>query len=200
MQIRSGEVCELDYAKCLARVEFKDMDNFISAWLQVGQRGTLNNKDYWMPEIGEQVICALGDRTGSVMYAVYNDIDLPAYNSEHIRGIKFSDDTEIFYDRDKNKLVINIQKAGGEVNFTADKKVYHSKDVDIKAENSFKVDSVDVNINGKTVSIGESGGTVNVKGSSVSIGDVANFGIVHTGCPCLFLGAPHQSPSPNKTS
>ena len=200
MQIRTGEVCELDYEKCLARVKFPDMDNFISAWLQVGQRNTLNNKDYWMPEIGEQVVCAVGDRSGSVMYAVYNDVDLPVFNNQHIRGVKFSDDTEIYYDRENHKLVININKDSGEVNVTADKKVYYSNDLDIKAKNSFKVKSIDVNI-------GDSGATVNITGrvanidcDEVNLTPNATFPVVHAGCNCLFLGVPHVSNSKTKTN
>ncbi|KFZ32410.1 hypothetical protein JS44_08570 [Anoxybacillus flavithermus] len=36
--------------KCTARVKFEDADDLISAELQVVVRGSLNNKDYWMPK------------------------------------------------------------------------------------------------------------------------------------------------------
>ena len=54
---RVGTVDVINESACTARVVFEDRDNMQSYDLRVIVKNTLKNKDYWMPDIGEQVLC-----------------------------------------------------------------------------------------------------------------------------------------------
>lgn len=55
--IRVGVVSDIDDGDVTARVTFDDQDNVTSAKLSVIVKNTDKNADYWMPDIGEQVLC-----------------------------------------------------------------------------------------------------------------------------------------------
>ncbi|MEY5371238.1 phage baseplate assembly protein V, partial [Salmonella enterica subsp. enterica serovar Corvallis] len=55
--IRVGVVSDIDEKGVTARVTFDDQDNVTSASLQVIVKNTDENADYWMPDVGEQVLC-----------------------------------------------------------------------------------------------------------------------------------------------
>lgn len=55
--LKIGEVTDIDPAKCKIRATFDDEDGKTSFWLPVLQRKTLHDKDFWLPDVGEDVLC-----------------------------------------------------------------------------------------------------------------------------------------------
>ena len=174
-----GEVAELFPANCTVRVKFEDRDNFISGELQVLQNKTHKDKNYWMPDLGEQVWCLFlgnGPIAGLVLGATYNAEDLPPGNSEGKKVVEFSDGTRFEYDRNEHKLDIDV-KNGGTLNLKI------SGNVTLETEG---------NINFKAAeNIDATCATCNINGDMVNLAKNATEGVVHAKSPCSIYGVPH---------
>jgi phage baseplate assembly protein V len=124
--VKTGIVTSINPSKCTARVKFEDSDNLISAELQIVVRGSLKNKDYWMPKVGEQVFCTFNkQKNGYILGCLYSDDSAPPVTDENIRYIAFEDGTTIEYNSKNHTLsidcvgTINI-KVEGNVNVIGD--------------------------------------------------------------------------------
>lgn len=109
--LKVGEVTTIDPASCRIRATFDDEDGKTSYWLPVLQRKTLEDKDYCMPDIGEDVLCVFfneGEENGFVLGSFYADEVTVPVNSESVRCVKFKDGTLISYDRASHELLIQI--------------------------------------------------------------------------------------------
>ena len=78
--VRVGIVSEVIPADCAARVVFEEKDETTSPILPVLTRGGKVNRDFWLPDIGEQVVClfACNDKnfsTGWILGAHYKEGD-----------------------------------------------------------------------------------------------------------------------------
>ena len=105
--IRIGEVSTVDPKKCTARVVFDDEDGFVSNDLPVIQRNTQDVKDYWLPAVGEDVLCLFlpcGEEDGFILGSFYADEIEPPVSSETKRYIEFPDGAKFEYDWKKSKL------------------------------------------------------------------------------------------------
>jgi phage baseplate assembly protein V len=105
--IKIGEVSSINPAAGTARVVFDDDDSLVSNDLQVLQKNTFSNKDYYMPDIGEDVVCIFlpsGSEEGFILGSVYAGEITPPESSGDIRAVVFSDETKISYDRSKHIL------------------------------------------------------------------------------------------------
>ena len=58
---RIGTISAVDEARVMVRVRLPECDNLKSNWLAVLQRNSQDNKDYWLPDMGEQVEVLLDD-------------------------------------------------------------------------------------------------------------------------------------------
>ena len=98
---RVGIVQQQDTARAKVRVVFPDYDEMISWWLPVVFPKMQSDKAYWIPDIGEQVVCLmdLRDEAGAVLGAIYSDADLAPVNSANKFHLAFQDGTSIDYDR-----------------------------------------------------------------------------------------------------
>uniref|UniRef100_UPI0035C74EE0 phage baseplate assembly protein V n=1 Tax=Serratia quinivorans TaxID=137545 RepID=UPI0035C74EE0 len=103
-----GTISAVDADKVQARVRLPECDNMRTNWLNVLQRNTQNNKDYWLPDVGEQVEVLLdaNGEDGVILGAVYSDVDRPPFNDKAIRGTKYADGAEFSYNRDSHTLTI----------------------------------------------------------------------------------------------
>jgi len=155
--VRIGEVSSINPAKCTARVVFDDEDSMVSYDLPVLQRNTLENHDYQMPGIGEDVVCLFrsgGCEDGFIVGALYAGQVTPPANSADIRTVVFRDGTRITYDRSSHTLSTVIEGT----TIVADR-----QSVSVQTPKSVSVKS------GQTVDI-EAAQTVNVKaGAEVNI-------------------------------
>lgn len=105
--IRIGEVSSVDPKNCTARVVFDDEDGFISNDLPIIQRNTQSTKDYWLPAVGEDVICVFlpcGEEDGFILGSFYADEITPPVNSDTKRYLEFPDGAAFEYDWDAHKL------------------------------------------------------------------------------------------------
>lgn len=117
------------------RVKFPDRNQLQSWWLPVGQRGSQDDKLFWLPDIGEQVVCQMDehDEDGAVLYTLGSTVDQPPPNMTIDKRHASLKDGAIFeYDRNlhvltisipmdpNNNGTINITVSGGNCNITAD--------------------------------------------------------------------------------
>lgn len=112
LQLMFGTVSQIDEHNVRVRVRLPTCDNLRTAWLPVLQRNTQNNKDYGLPDVGEQVSLLLdadGD-DGVVLGAVYSEVDRPAVANRDKRRVDFADGTVVEYDRKNHAMAI-----GGEI-------------------------------------------------------------------------------------
>lgn len=112
LQLMFGTVSQIDEQNVRVRVRLPTCDNLRTAWLPVLQRNTQNNKDYGLPDVGEQVSLLLdadGD-DGVVLGAVYSEVDRPAVANRDKRRVDFADGTVVEYDRKNHAMAI-----GGEI-------------------------------------------------------------------------------------
>src|SRR5437773_11971171 len=83
---RVGIVREQDAALAKVRVVFPDYDQVVSWWLPVVFAKTRDDKSYWLPDIGEQVVCLMDvrDEDGAVLGAIYSSEDLTPTNNPDV--------------------------------------------------------------------------------------------------------------------
>lgn len=201
--IKIGEVSSVDYAKGTARVVFDDDDSVVSNDLQVLHTNTLKNKDFAMPDIGEDVVCLFlpsGTEEGFILGSVYAGEITPPENSGDKRTIVFSDGTKVCYNRAIHELSVEIEGTTI-VADRADVKVTTPANVEVNGATMVKVDTQgtvvvtaasSATITAPTIALN---GNVTVSGTVTAAGDVVGAGIslqthVHTGN----AGAPTSPP------
>lgn len=111
--IRTGKVSSINPANCTAKVVFEDLDNKVSGDLRLLMNKTQDDKDYWMPDIGEMVECLflpIGLSEGIILGSTYSEADTPPWNDADIRGTKFKDGSFWCYNRKTGVLDIEIVK------------------------------------------------------------------------------------------
>ncbi|HGY2802882.1 TPA: phage baseplate assembly protein V [Citrobacter freundii] len=108
--IRVGVVSDIDEKGVTARVTFDDQDDVTSASLQVIVKNTDENADYWMPDVGEQVLCLflpVGPQQGFILGSFYDETHTPPANTANKRVIKFKNGTRVENDRESNLLLVD---------------------------------------------------------------------------------------------
>lgn len=125
--IRVGTVSSVNAAAGTVRVAFAAQDDMVTYELPVITRGSKNNKDYWLPDVDEQVLCLFLPNTsgrgvcdGYVLGTFYSSVDAPVENSGDVHAVKYGDGSVIKHDRKTGKLTIN---ATGDIDIIAGGKV-----------------------------------------------------------------------------
>lgn len=108
----TGLVSQVDDAKGLARCKLPDLDDLETYWLRVLQRGTGTNKDYWMPDVGDQVMIVADENLedGCILGAIYSDADQPPVNTREKYHVTFGNGSVIEFDRSTGVLKIEVTK------------------------------------------------------------------------------------------
>lgn len=109
--LRLGIVKEQDVSLARLRVTFNEFDQMLSYWLPVVVPKTQNDKAYWLPDIGEQVVCLMDarDEAGVVLGAIYSQADAtPVQNADKFH-LGFKDGTSIEYDRASHVLGLSFE-------------------------------------------------------------------------------------------
>ena len=111
---RVGIVKAQDAANARVRVIFPDRDQMESWWLPVVFTKTQNDKMYWIPDVGEQVVCMMDeyDEDGAVLGAIYSSADRPPATSADKLRWTFKDGAAFEYDRSVHSLQMNIPNSG----------------------------------------------------------------------------------------
>src|SRR5208283_4568902 len=109
--LRLGIVQDQDLSLCRLRVTFNEFDQMLSYWLPVVVPKTQNDKAYWLPDIGEQVVCLMDsrDEAGVVLGAIYSQADATPVQSGDKFHLGFKDGTSIEYDRQSHVLALTFQ-------------------------------------------------------------------------------------------
>jgi len=107
------------------RVTFEDQGaEGVRSWeFQVLQRKTLRDKDYWMPDIGEHVVCLqlpYGPSEGFIVGAFYSTEDIPPVKTQSKRHVSFSDGSWVEHDTATHSMRV---KSVGNVVLESDVKV-----------------------------------------------------------------------------
>src|ERR1035437_6434244 len=76
---RIGIVAAQDFTLVRARVVFTDHDHMLSWWLNIVADKSSRDKGYWMPDIGDHVVCLMdpNDEDGAILGAVYSPVNPP---------------------------------------------------------------------------------------------------------------------------
>lgn len=107
--VRVGNVSVIFPDEMAVKVVFPDMDNQVSPKLPIICRGSSKNKDYWLPDVGEQVLCLMlpnGHNAGFCLGSYYSEAMPPESNGLEKRKILFSDGSYIEHDRSSGNLNI----------------------------------------------------------------------------------------------
>lgn len=108
--IRMGRVSSTDPGTMTVKVVFEDKDNLVSDSIPVLARGSSRNKDYWLPDVGEQVCCLMlpnGHNAGICLGSYYSESDPSGRYGQDVRRIDFGDGTYLSYNRASHELEIN---------------------------------------------------------------------------------------------
>jgi len=111
---RVGIVKVQDAQLCRVRVAFPDRDQMQSWWLPVIVPKTQNDKAYWIPDIGEQVVCLMDthDEDGAVIGAIYSTADATPVNDPNVFHLSCKDGAEFEYNRSSHALQVSIPNGG----------------------------------------------------------------------------------------
>nr|DAQ12830.1 MAG TPA: baseplate assembly protein [Caudoviricetes sp.] len=107
--IRIGRVSSVHPSEMAVKVVFEDKDNLVSDRLPVLVRGSSKNRDYWLPDVGEQVCCLMlpnGHNAGICLGSFYSESSPPAISDAEKRRIDFSGGSFIEFDRATGGLTI----------------------------------------------------------------------------------------------
>jgi phage baseplate assembly protein V len=118
---RVGIVQAQDVPNCRVRVIFPDRNQMVSWWLPIIRQGTQNDKDYWIPDIGEQVVCLMDehDEDGAVFGSIFSSADTtPSGATGDTRILAPKDGAVFSYNRATHALNVSLPN-GGTVTVTA---------------------------------------------------------------------------------
>ena len=111
--LRTGTVASVNVANNTARVKFDDKDGIASPELHILHRCSGKNKDYWVPDIGDQVLCIFNNNdknfsTGWILGSYFNEKQPPQVQDLDIMRFDFSDGSHIEYNRKNHTLNVKI--------------------------------------------------------------------------------------------
>lgn len=111
--VRTGTVSSVNTANNTARVTFDDKDGVVSPELHILHRCSGKNKDYWLPDIDDQVLCLFANNdknfsTGWILGSYFNEKQPPQVQSPDIMRMDFSDGSYIEYNRASHTLNMKI--------------------------------------------------------------------------------------------
>lgn len=133
-----GIVCAYGKEPGTVIVRRPDKDDRTTKELRIASRCTHLTKDWWMPDIDEQVICFLmpntsskGPGEGFVGFAMYSKEDPPVETDPNVRSIHYKDGSFIRIDMNIGKIEIHAAK---ELVLTAPKiRIEAEEHIDIRA-------------------------------------------------------------------
>lgn len=127
--VRVGRVSSLNPDNATVRVVFEDRADMVSYELPVIVAQSMQTKDYWLPDVGEQVLCLFlpsGNAQGFCLGSFYSEADTPPVSDPDKRHVRFDDGTSVEYDRRSHRLAIRCKgdidiEAQGNIRLTGSK-------------------------------------------------------------------------------
>lgn len=112
-----GIISSINRKKCTARVYFEDRDDQVSHDLGILVPQTMKSKYYYMPDVGEKVICGFltnGEETGFILGSVYSEVDKPVPEISELGkervGIWIDEKNYIKWVAEERKFVVHTEK------------------------------------------------------------------------------------------
>jgi phage baseplate assembly protein V len=117
---RVGIVKSQDAQNAKVRVTFPDRNQMTSWWLPVVTPKAQDDKAYWIPDVGEQVVCLMDehDEDGAVLGSIYSSADTAPVSSAEKWHLRMKDGATFEYDRSSHNLAVSIPN-GGTVSISA---------------------------------------------------------------------------------
>lgn len=153
--LKFGNICDIDAAGGLCRVEFDD-DGITSDWLPLVVKNSFNTKDFFIFDIGEHVACLMdcNCENGVILGAIYSQDRKPDGGAVGHQRIVYKDGSTFDFDMNSGSLTVDIK---GDINLTT------SGSVNIESGGSVEVDATgEVSI--KAISTVIQSATTTVKG------------------------------------
>lgn len=157
--LQTGTISAVDADGVKARVRLPECDNMRTNWLDILQRNTQNNKDYWLPDVGEQVKVLLDENgeDGVILGAVYSDVDKPPLGNKDVRGTQYADGAKFSYNRETHTLTVK-----GGIEYVV---------IEVAVGISLKGKTIDLTADSTTVN-----GNLEIKGNAHSTGSMLSDG------------------------
>jgi phage baseplate assembly protein V len=98
-------------ANARVRVTFPAHNQMTSWWLPILVPKAQNDKAYWIPDVGEQVVCLMDehDEDGAVLGAIYSSADTaPPSMTADKWHLTMKDSASFEYDRNSHALSVNL--------------------------------------------------------------------------------------------
>lgn len=142
-----GIVSVVDEDTHRVRVELPDLDGLETGWLIVLAAKALDDKEYWLPDVGEQVAVLLDSHgeDGCVLGAVYSDVDKVPVSSRNKWHRRFKDGSIFEYDRELHRYQVLI--GASQINMSRDEIRFESNG------STFVMDDSGVKVNGKRIDL-----------------------------------------------
>ena len=91
---RVGKVSSLNPEQNTARVYFEDQNGMVSCEMAILNRGSKVVKDYWMPDVGEDVLCLnlpndKNKTVGWILGSYFSQKDSPQIADDKVRRIDY---------------------------------------------------------------------------------------------------------------
>jgi len=178
---RVGIVQEQDVARARVRVVFPDYDQIVSWWLFVVVPKTQNDKAYWMPDIGEQVLCLMDvhDEDGAVLGAIYSRVDTTPVQSADKWHVSMQDGAKFEYDRCSHQFLISLPP-GSAMTITANQatiQIDPSGNVNVMANQSANITATNGDV---SLTANQSDINLSTSGVDTSVNDIVNTYNSHT--------------------
>lgn len=111
--VRTGTVFAVFPERDTARVTFDDKDGTSSPELHILHRYSGKNKDYWIPDVGDQALCLFNNNdknfsTGWILGTYFTDKQPPQISSPDVMRLDFADGSYVEYDRSSSTLTVNV--------------------------------------------------------------------------------------------
>lgn len=111
--VRTGTVSAVYPEADMARVVFDDKDETTSPKLHVLHRCSGKNKDYWLPDIGDQVVCLFANNdknlsTGWILGSYFTEKQPPQVANADVMRMDFADGGFMEYNRALSSLTISV--------------------------------------------------------------------------------------------
>lgn len=98
--IRWGVIVAADFEKARVKVHFAELE-LTSDWLPVLQRGAHELADYWLPSVGDTVVCGFysdASEEGCVIGSFYQAGDPPPVSGDRVYYTTFPDGSLVKWD------------------------------------------------------------------------------------------------------
>jgi phage baseplate assembly protein V len=169
---KRGIVVDRDPTKQKIRVQFDDEDGVVSHWIDVLASAGGSTKTYMMPDMGDEVWCALDAKgeDGCLMGVKYNAQNAPPFGSNDDIGLVWPGG---FFHLNKGSGAVTVQTDGAVViNSGGAVTIESGKTVNVESAGAMTIKS------GGSVTI-ESSGTVKIDAASIKLesGSLTHNGI-----------------------